>query len=197
MVANLNKLQHQPWVGDLFPTTAQRLMVLGESHHGDDQDEMNMTIPVVEEWLSGISCPSYRLFTHLAVALTGQDPQKLDRKAVFRRIAFYNYVGKVMPASRVAPTRDDFVQSERGFREVVERLKPTHIIVCGKRLWEAMPQFDPPDSNGYYAVFADMEFHVGRYRTTSAAPLAITIRHPQSGFNGLTWHPRVQAFLST
>lgn len=192
----MGDIQHQPWVGNDFSTSACRLLILGESHHGDNPDATNMTIPVVEEWLSGISNPAYRFFTHLAVALSGREPWQMDRRAVFEPIAFYNYVRRVMPASRVAPNQDDFVQSETAFRQVIERLRPTHIAVCGSRLWDAMPPFDPPDQNGYRVLLGDKEFHLGRYRTESAAPLALCIRHPQAGFNGRTWHPKLQAFLS-
>jgi len=192
----MSDIQHQPWVGITFCGRAKRLLVLGESHHGDDPDSVDMTVPVVEEWLSGVSNPAYRFFTHLAVALCGQEPWQLDRRTVFAPIAFYNYVKKVMPSARIAPHRDDFAQSEAAFREVVERLRPTHIAVCGNRLWEAMPPFDAPDQDGYRAMLSDMEFHLGRYRTGHAAPVAMRIRHPQSGFNGRTWHPRLAAFLA-
>jgi hypothetical protein len=155
-----------------------------------------MTVPVVEDWLSGTSSPPYRFFTHLAVALSGQEPWQLDRKAVFEPIAFYNYVKKVMPRARVSPEKVDFEESEGAFREIVEQLKPTHIAVCGNRLWVNLPAFDSPDTNGASAVLGDKEFEIGRYRTASAAPLAMCIRHPQSGFNGRDWHPRIQAFLA-
>jgi hypothetical protein len=191
----MSEIQHQPWIGPLYPASAKRLLLLGEGHHGDDPDAVGMTIPVVEEWLSGISNPAYRFFTHLAVALSGKEPWEVDRRAAFASIAFYNYVKKVMPYARVAPSRDDFAQSEIAFREVVESIRPTHIAVCGSRLWEAMPPFDPPESDGFRALLSDREFHLGRYRTASAAPLAMCIRHPQSGFNGRAWHPRLVAFL--
>lgn len=193
----MTDIQHPPWVGTLFRENSSRLLLLGESHHGDDPNGVDMTIPVVEEWLSGISNPAYRFFTHLAVALCGKEPWQIDRMETFRPVAFYNYVGKVMPQARVAPSREDFTRSEAAFREVIELLRPTHIAACGSRLWNAMPQFDPPDRDGYHLALGDENFHVGRYRTVSAAPIAMCIRHPQSGFNGRTWHPRLQAFLST
>ena len=191
----MNYIQHPPWIGNLFAKSAtRRLLILGESHRGDDPDEVNMTIPVVEEWLSGVSNPAYRFFTHLAVALSGQEPWQIDRRAVFQHVAFYNYVGRVMPGSRVAPSQDDFVRSEAAFREVVELLQPTHIAVCGSRLWDAMPHFDPPDPDGYHFMLGDKKSHLGRYRTASAAPLAICIRHPQSGFNGRRSYRNCQTF---
>lgn len=192
----MNDIQHQPWVGSHFSTSPQRLLILGESHHGDDPDAVDMTGPVVEEWLSGVSNPPYRFFTHIAVALSGQNPWELDRRAVFQPIAFYNYVRRVMPAPRVAPNQDDFMRSEAAFREVIERLRPTHIAVCGRRLWDAMPKFDSSDPDGFRVMLGEMEFYLGRYKTESAAALALCMRHPQSGFNGRTWYPILQAFLS-
>jgi hypothetical protein len=188
-------IRHHPWVGDLFHANiAPRLMILGESHHGENREATDMTAGVVEEWLSGISNPAYRFFTHLAVAISGEEPFGLSRREVFRRIMFYNYVLAVMPGSRAAPTGANFAESEAAFREVVEEHRPTHIVVCGKRLWDNMPSFDPPNAEGQRATLGDEEFCVGRYRTANAAPLAMCIRHPQSGFNGRKWHPRLQAF---
>ena len=189
--------RHHPWVGDLFQAnTTPRLMILGESHHGEYCDATDMTVPVVEEWLSGVSNPAYRFFTHLAVAISGEEPFRLDRRETFRRIMFYNYVKAVMPGSRAAPTGKNFVESEPAFREVVEKYRPTHIVVCGKRLWDNMPSFDPPNAEGQRVRLGDEEFLVGRYRTANATALAMCIRHPQSGFNGRKWYPRLQAFIA-
>jgi hypothetical protein len=78
---------------------------------------------------------------------------------------------------------------------VIEEYRPTHIIACGYRLWENMPPFDPPDTKGRNIRLADKEFLVGHYRTAHAAPLAMGIRHAQSGFNGREWYPRLQSFF--
>lgn len=193
----MSLIRHPPWVGDVFRSTiVPRVMILGESHHNDeDPTAVDMTGVVIEEWLSGISNPAYRFYTHLAVALSGEEPWKLNRHDVFRRIMFYNYVQAVMRGSREAPTTQDFAEAETPFREVIEEHRPTHIIACGGRLWENMPPFDAPDAKGKDIRLADKEFLVGRYRTQNAAPLAMCIRHPQSGFNGREWYPCLQAFM--
>jgi hypothetical protein len=170
-------------------------MILGESHHGDDPEATDVTAGVVGEWLSGVSNPAYRFFTHLAVAISGEEPSAPRRAEVFRRIMFYNYVLAVISGSRVAPTSENFAKSESAFREVIELHRPTHIVVCGKRLWDNLPSFDPPDTKGQRVTLADEKFHVGHYRTANAAALAMCMRHPQSGFNGRKWYPRLQAFL--
>ena len=191
------EILHGPWVGrDYASRISPRLLLLGESHHGDSE-AVNMTTPVVDEWLSGVSNPSYRFFTHLAVAVSGAEPNEKARAEIFRRIAFYNYVQKVLPGPRIAPSADDFVRSEPAFREVIAKLRPTHIVVCGDRLWRNMPYFDPQGSEGSKVLLADREFHIGQYMAGSASPFAMCIRHPQGGFNGREWYPRLQAFLNT
>jgi hypothetical protein len=141
--------RHPPWIGVLFERSRPRLMMLGESHHGPDPDASDLTRHVIEEWIAGATNPAYRFFTHLAIALSGQEPWQLDRREVFRPIAFYNYVLRVLPGSRVAPTTSEFAESEPVFRAIVETLRPTHIVVCGKRLWRNhMPPFDPLTSKG-------------------------------------------------
>jgi hypothetical protein len=154
-----------------------------------------MTRQVVEEWLSGATNPAYRFFTHIAVALSGEEPSQLNRVEVFRRIMFYNYVQVVMSGSRVSPTRAEFEESEPAFRMVIEQHRPTHIIACGKRLWDHMPFFDSDE--GQWVTLGDAEkFYVGHYRTKNATPIAMCMTHPQSGFNGRKWYPRLQAFLT-
>jgi hypothetical protein len=171
-------------------------MILGEGHHGPSEGR-NMTRRVVEEWLAGNSNPAYRFFTHLAVALSGKEPFELDRREVFQRILFYNYVQAVMVGSRTSPTSREFAESEAAFRAVIERHKPTHIVVCGKRLWDHMPRFDPPGADGEWVTLGDAEkFLLGRYRTQIASPLAMCMKHPQSGFNGRKWYPRLKAFVA-
>jgi hypothetical protein len=190
-------IQHKPWVGDRFKQSlTTKLMILGESHHGPDPDAIDVTELVVEEWLSGVTNPSYRFFTHLSVALSGREPWQIDRRDVFGSVAFYNYVQRVLPEARISPSREDFVTTEPAFRAVIEMLRPTHVVACGGRLWENLPPFDPPDSDGWGVTLADAEFHIGRYHTANAAPLAMCIRHPQAGFNGRTWFPRLRAFVA-
>jgi hypothetical protein len=145
----------------------------------------------------GISNVAYRFFTHLAIALSGKEPSDLVRRKVFQRVMFYNYVQAVISGSRIAPTSKEFAESESAFRAVIEQFRPTHIVACGKRLWDNMPYFDEAEKKGKWVNLEDdQKFYVGHYRTNNASPLCMCMIHPQSGrFNGRSWYPRIQAFL--
>jgi len=142
-------VRHRPWVGNLFCAGSHRLMILGESHHGDDPGATDVTVAVVERWLSGDTSATYKFFTNIAVALSGEEPWRLRnataRSAVFSRIMFYNYLLAIMSGPRAKPTRENFSESEQAFRNILELYRPNHIVVCGKRLWNQLPYFDPPD----------------------------------------------------
>ena len=109
-------IRHHPWVGDLFNASSRRLMILGESHHGDDPEATDVTVGVVEKWLSGVSGATYKFFTNLAVAISGEEPSRLKRKRteVFRQIMFYNYLLAIMSGPRVKPTSENFAEIRTG-----------------------------------------------------------------------------------
>ena len=105
----MSMIKHAPWVGADFNPGPPRLLVLGEGHHSSYADDEGLTNPVIEMWLSGSQ--HLKFFTHIAVALTGQEPNEIDRRAVFKNIAFYNFVTTVMPNARVKPSWSDFLAS--------------------------------------------------------------------------------------
>jgi hypothetical protein len=191
-------IRHKPWVGDKFATSMPRLMILGDSHHngGLDPKTDSSTIRTVDDWILGVSKPSYRFFTNLAIAVTGDEPSRLNRRESFQQILFYNYVLAIMSGSRESPTKENYAESELAFREVVEKHRPTHIAVLGHKLWNNMPYFDPPGfREGESVTLEDRRFNIGRWRTANAEPLAMWMQHPSSvGFNGRAWYPRLQAF---
>ena len=191
------EIKHQPWIGSNYGSAASgvRLLVLGESHHSDDPESID-TQSIVQEWTDGYTDRSYAFFTKLAIALTGKEPHELDRTEAFSQVAFYNYVQRVLDGSRKSPEEEDFKASEPAFRAILQVLRPTHIIACGQRLWKRMPKFDRPSPNGIKLEFQTRTFDVGRYVVPGAEPVAMAINHPQSGFDGRSWHRGIQFFLS-
>jgi hypothetical protein len=193
-----SEVQHPPRIGALYGTEPKRLMLLGESHYASDPEMRGLTIEVVDEWASGVSCAPYRFFTKLAIMLSGEEPWQLSRTTTFAPIAFYNYVTKCMPRARHRPTPEEFAASEPAFREVIEAIRPTHIVAIGYRLWENMPCFDPSNAEGFHAILDGDDFELGRFRTANASPLAMRVKHPScfGSFDGREWHPKVKAFLA-
>jgi hypothetical protein len=169
------------------------LLVLGESHYGEDEPNRNWTIECIENFVSGVW--NHRFWTNIGQVITGQKHWYVDRTEFWNSIAFYNYVQEVAATGpRQSPTRDMFRRGEGPFFEVISALKPSHVIALGHRLWCHMPAFTS-DCSPVRA--GNRESECGRYATVDGRhhALAIRIQHPSSGFSPRAWHPLVCEFL--
>lgn len=185
-------MTHRPWKGDLYAKLATRLLILGESHHGDHQTDMTQT--AVDGWRDGETNRSYAFFTKLAVMLTDQRPWELDRKAAFAPIAFHNYVQRVVEGSRVSAFDLDREEAEPVFFRALEELQPTHLIVLGKETLRSRP-FRRAFKGAKSVTLHDHDALIGRFERPYGVTLAMPMRHPSTGYNGHHWHPRCRAFL--
>lgn len=183
-----------PWVGKnygknltrLVPGANTRLLVLGESHYGnyekyDAKDLADETTGVVKRFVFGDK--SIPFFTSIGQAIAGEKRSKLgeDRfQKLWKDIAFYNFVqSSKIPEARIRPTKEMFENSFGAFKEVVEKLEPTHIWVCGKALWMGLPYC------GYKRCpdveMAGEEIENGTYQFGNTRTWAFATCHPSSG----------------
>ena len=129
-----------PWIGERFSASnGTRLLILGESHYGDAKGETpDLTRNCVSQHASRTW--NHRFFTMLTQLVTGEDHFLVDRQAFLAKVSFYNYVQRSVADSwGVAPSDDDFARNESALRAVIERLNPTHVLVCSWRLWDNLP----------------------------------------------------------
>lgn len=195
---HMTKLPHVfflPWVGKHYGRSRLgRLLILGESHYGEDVPTPDWTIDLTREYAEGRW--NHRFWTNIGQAITGLRHWEFDRSEFWNSIAFYNYVQEIAAAGpRQAPTAEMFAGSEGAFFEVISALKPTHVLALGYRLWEQMPSFESDCA----PVFADgRSSQCGYYASLDHAhrAIAIAIQHPSWGFSALQWHPLFQKFLS-
>lgn len=139
-----------PWVGEdyevpkgsMLAGTGRRLLVLGESHYGKQEEcGPEFTRVVVQDHVYGKS--QHNFFDRIGQALTGRprgDSGDSAFQDVWRDIAFYNYVQEFVgetPEIRPKPYmwRDAF----EPFLSVLRELKPTDVWVCGIETWKHMP----------------------------------------------------------
>jgi|SRR5579885_2739419 len=180
-----------PWVGKNYGTASRRLLILGESHYGDDDESQDFTRRLTKEIVRGHT--TGRFWTQIAQTLTGKSRWDIDRKEFWNSVSFYNYVQEIVGgAARIAPTAEMFHRSESAFFEVLDQLKPTHLIATGRRLWYQMPRL--VDENLKFYV-AGQPYQYGEYSREWGRVLAMGIKHPSTAFNSCHWHPVVSAFL--
>jgi hypothetical protein len=125
-----------PWVGSNYPHQDKRILLLGESHYGDFTGEelANLTINCVE-WLFAGQMKHSPFFRNLSKLLEGDTVQ--DK---WSRVAFHNLLdGTVGPNNSHKVKQRDLIASLPRLWQVLEELKPTHMLVLGNRTWMALP----------------------------------------------------------
>lgn len=160
----------QPWVGKCYKEVNRfgaRILVLGESHYGTQEDlSPDFTIGVVEALARRERHP---FFTKVSKVLLGLDSSQWisdeDRSEVWDHVAFYNFVQCfVSDQARVRPGQDMWRDSSDAFLQIIEMLKPDLVLVLGKELGENIPN-----------LHSDIEICV--------------IQHPSTGFSYEKWNP--------
>lgn len=187
-------MKFKPWVGDRYTNSSligQRLLVLGESHYGDDSwGAEEFTQEVVRTWAIQ---KRHAFFTKVAkLVLDLPDERWVDddlRETFWHSVAFYNYVQEyVGPWARHRPTDEMWEAAAVPFLDVLAELRPTAVLVLGSELWRRLPASD------YIKPRSQHPMRV--YRAPAGSSIAAEVRHPSApGFTYQPWRPRVRALL--
>lgn len=137
IITIMAKINFLPWIGEHYYKTGfagKRILVLGESHYCQNVSDASedITRRVIMDLLDPTSeHEAYKnTYTKFAQALLGRGELSFaDKELFWNSVAFYNYVQVPMSGPRVAPTQDNFRNSETAFFEVIEMLRPDIIIV--------------------------------------------------------------------
>jgi len=175
----------KPFVGNNYHNgiKGKKILVLGESHYCEGIRYENYSCKKTEKCLQHAKCqnftndvmarffdykkgngeketwmPTFTRFTNVFYGKRVNNEELLD---FWNSVMFYNYVQKsVMEGSRTTPPEQDFVDSQKAFREILEEYKPDLIIVWGVRLWDRFPDIidlkslktNPNEMFGYYKM---------------------------------------------
>jgi len=183
----------EPWIGRYYRKRPRpRILVLGESHYEASIQNRDFTRKLTEQFVRGDW--AHRFWTNISQVISGRHHTEIDRAATWHGIAFYNYI-QVIAANRPrkAPTPQMFSDAEPAFFELLAKLRPTHVIVCGFRLWCDLPPF-----GGRTGTFRQgRRVHPwGEYVVGGHVIRAMPICHPSTGFSAPHWNPAVRRFLS-
>jgi hypothetical protein len=171
----------EPWIGPCYDTDGidgNRLLLLGESHYGDSEDERpEFTQDVVRKLVHD---GRHRFFTILAKLLLGMGKEDRidqdDREWVWDRIAFHNYVQGMAGQDADGSVPDQlWERSEKAFYEVVRTCEPDGMVVVGKGLSRHLPDLDTSP--------------------LTAEDDVLEIPHVSRGFSYDPWGGRVQQFI--
>jgi hypothetical protein len=194
-----------PWEGSGYASVQKRksgvlpnnvrLLVLGESHYGVDNDRLDTTKFVVKCFLKGRENPRFfgAVTSTLASSYYG-DLKDGEIQSVFNDIAFYNFVQEsVGPGASTVPSREAFTSSYDAFFEILTNLAPTHVWVCGRRLWNNMPDFHFIDQGTIETGGKKAE--KGKYLVDALKVHCLATQHPSRGYSWEAWRPAIMQYL--
>jgi hypothetical protein len=170
--------------------------VLAESHYdieGTVKKTRRYTIQTVNR--HAMQTP-LRFFRMIASALTGKSYSLVNTKHVFERIAFSNFIQDLLTESRRSPSSSQWKRGCLAFPEQMEILRPTHLIVCGYRLWDNwLPEFDGGSPGVEVGQIGRRKIRQGTITLPKVGRVrALGIMHPSSAFSPDFWHPIIQKF---
>lgn len=150
-------VRFEPWVGPNYPQSGKKWLILGESHYGHMDAPTDYTQELTENYVSGST--THRFWTRVARVFLRSDAPLTETRQFWQQVAFYNYVQRIVGgAARQRPSPKDWQDSAEAFRRVLEQLRPTHMLVLGKTLWENMP-YEAPAFRGAPIVLEDGADH--------------------------------------
>lgn len=125
-----------PWVGKNYDSVARKLLLVGESHYYDEArlavaldsgfTRLCIEESIFQEWWTN------RTYTNAVKAVVGRE--FVDFKEVWRNIAFFNFIPKVMLKKGELcerPQANDFRAGWASFVNVVRVLKPDVCVFIG------------------------------------------------------------------
>jgi hypothetical protein len=177
------------WVGSNFSRSANgRLLVLGESHYGHPYTtESEFTVDFIKKYLD--KTKKRRFVTNIMQVVDGKSHKQIDPSDFWNRVAFCNYIQRVLSKSNVAPSAKDWPMAEEPFFAVLDVLKPRCILVLSKRLWQRMSRrFQTAEQLMVGGI--NREARIYEYRNGKA--VATWIPHPSYAFNWKKYSPWVQ-----
>jgi hypothetical protein len=177
------------WVGSNFSRSVDgHFLVLGESHYGHPYTtESAFTVDLISGYVN--KTRNRRFLTNIMQVVDCKSHKQIDRGDFWNRVAFCNYIQRVLSKSNVAPSAKDWPLAEEPFFAVLDELKPRCILVLSKRLWQRMSRrFQTAEQ--LVAGGIKREARVYEYRNGKA--VATWIPHPSYAFNWMKYSPWVQ-----
>lgn len=210
----MNTLEHvffKPWVGDYYDTGGifkKKILVVGESHYCDgcnycglkyakECEDLNTT-QVIKDYLNPSKCSgkwanTYKKFER---SLVNEETTIEKAKEIWQSIAFFNFLQVAMTEARKSGTPEDYMEGQKAFLEVVDKLQPDLIIVWGVgKLYEYLPG----EKDGW--IWGDElkvdEYNVknGYYQRNGKKSRVIAVYHPSVGYSWDWWHKVIKSQL--
>lgn len=150
-VISMSKIRFEPWVGKQYYEAklyGLRILLLGESHYNEKDQDSTFTRRVVEKCGQGDKRRRFFTITARFILHQGQGGKlsAQQRTAFWDQVAFYNYVQELVgERARQRPTPDMWKHSKGAYYQVLQDLEPDLVVVLGRQLAKNLP---PPPVDG-------------------------------------------------
>ena len=185
-----------PWVGDSYTKATKKLLVLGESHYCANlsDDKTTLTQEVIDDFISPYTAwePYKNTYTKFTRALAGYEVPKEEVNDIWEYVIFYNYVQVAITGPRIAPTYQQFSQSEGAFWRIIDTYQPDYIIAWGKRLFRNMPS---NYSNAMPLVVNLEPVRIKVYNRNGINIKVMQMTHPSAGYSWRFWHKAIEKLI--
>jgi hypothetical protein len=132
-----NNIKWFPWVGEGFNQNEHRILIVGESHYYNPQEEgsfekhqdSKFTIEIIRDLAINRNYYNTKVFQNFHKALIGNDT--FNSLKLWGLLSFYNFVQAPMNTNKGRPQYEDFYNGWISFFELLKILKPTVCIFIG------------------------------------------------------------------
>ena len=157
----------------------------------DKKSTRGIVSTVIDDICKGDS--TFRMHVGLMKTFINVTPDNV--KDFWSKIAFYNFIQRVMHNSSENPNNDDKKKGWRCLADVVKVLHPTSIIITGIRNWYGLDVLDEIEGVVRKGWFWDTSLKINRVNPGKATiilsdeeiPITI-IRHTSQYYNTNAWH---------
>jgi hypothetical protein len=191
----------KPWIGANYEK--QRLLIVGESHYWsnvEERDDPMMTINTLNDVISGRVHLSF--FRKIEAAFKGIAERDVGVSNFWKTVAFINFYQGATDSAQGAKTLDMRNAGIRAFPKILEKLRPSHILVCSSAVWhECFNQFETFRWESYGNFRNGRNYEQG-YLVDNQDPriryFCTWIPHPAARGWGppSRWTPQINDFLS-
>ena len=208
---DFNKVFFEPWIGKHYEIEKTKILILAHNYPCNESCAVCSncgnriehpscigigSIAWINEYLQGSGLArNRRTFDNfLRSYLNNYNFEKEDIIHFWNSVAFYNYVQKANSThTRIGGMKsEDYIYSLDAFKEVLEKLKPTHIITWGN-VYHRIPiqRIEHTiENNGKaynYCEITDV--------TSVKTPIMLKIHHPSMFYSWSKWGKVISEFL--
>lgn len=134
---------YKPWEGNRYRPGG--LLVLSESAYCWGDGHPRPTHPtrhtVEHSAFRNFADRKFRYVTALTRALCNEQwPNEVRTRQSWNGIAYSIYIQRPLANVQSRPTKDNFIESGPAFIGLIERLKPSRVVITGYQVWDSMPE---------------------------------------------------------